>query len=57
MDQKKVQGITKHEVVIQVNLIKPTDYTTIHVKAMITHVTSYNVLVGGRGGGGGGGVF
>ncbi len=44
---KKVRGITKHEVVIQVNPIRPTNYTMAHAKGMVTQVTSYDVLVGG----------
>jgi len=44
---ERARKITKHEVVIQVNLVKPIDYTTIHVKAVVMHVTSYDVLVGG----------
>jgi hypothetical protein len=39
--------ITKHEVVIQVNPIRPTNYTMIHVKAVVTQATSYDVLVEG----------
>jgi hypothetical protein len=44
---KKVQGSTKHEVVIQVNPTKPIDYTIMWAHAIVTHATSYDVLVGG----------
>jgi hypothetical protein len=43
---KRVWGITKHEVVIQVNLIKLVKYTMIHVKAMIMQATSYDATWG-----------
>jgi hypothetical protein len=33
---KRAQGITKHEVVIQVNTIRFIDYTMVHAKAMVT---------------------
>jgi len=32
---ERIQRITKHEVIIQVNPIKPIDYTTIHAKVMV----------------------
>jgi hypothetical protein len=42
-----VQGITKHEVIIQVNPIRPTHYTTVRVKEMVMLARSYDVLVEG----------
>jgi hypothetical protein len=39
--------MTKHEIVIQVNINKPTNYTTMWAQVVVTHVTSYDVLVGG----------
>jgi hypothetical protein len=44
---KKAQGLTKHEIVIQVNINKPTNYTIMWAQVVITHVRSYHVLVGG----------
>jgi hypothetical protein len=44
---KKAPRITKHAVIIQVNPIKPTNYTIVHVKAVVMQATSYDVLVGG----------
>ncbi len=44
---KRVKGITKHGVAIQVNLIRPTNYTMVYAKAMATQATSYNLLVVG----------
>jgi hypothetical protein len=32
---------------IQVNPIRPLDYTTIHAKGVVTQATSYDVLVRG----------
>jgi hypothetical protein len=43
---KRVRGITKHEIVIQISFVRPTDYTTVNAKAMVTKITSYDVLVG-----------
>jgi hypothetical protein len=45
---ERTWGITKHEVVIQLNPIGPANYTTIHAKVVVTQVTSYDVLVGGQ---------
>jgi hypothetical protein len=44
---ERVRGITKHEVFIQINPIKPIDYTTVRVKAMVMQATLYDVMVGG----------
>lgn len=44
---ERAHEISKHEVVIQINLVKPTDYTTIYDKALVTQATSYDVLVKG----------
>jgi hypothetical protein len=33
---ERIQVITKHEVVIQVNHIIPIDYTMVHVKVVVT---------------------
>jgi hypothetical protein len=44
---KKRQGLTTKEIVIQGNLNKPTNYTTMQAWAVVTHVTSYDVLVEG----------
>jgi hypothetical protein len=44
---KRVQGITKHEVIIHVNPIRLVDYTIVHVKVVVTQATSYDVLIGG----------
>jgi hypothetical protein len=44
---ERAQRITKHEVIIQVSLVRLVNYTTVHVKAMVTQATSYDVLVGG----------
>jgi hypothetical protein len=44
---ERAQGITKHDVVIQVYLVKPTYYTTVCAKTVVTQATSYDVLVGG----------
>jgi hypothetical protein len=32
---KRAQGITKHEVIIRVNPVKPTNYTMVHVEAVV----------------------
>jgi hypothetical protein len=45
---KKAQGITKHEVIIQVNPIRHVDYTTFHAKTMVMQAIPYDVLVGGQ---------
>ncbi len=44
---EKVHKISKHEVVIQINPIRPTNYTMIYAKVVVTQVTSYNVLFKG----------
>jgi hypothetical protein len=44
---EKVRKFMKHEIVIQVNTNKPTVYTIIWAQTMVTHVTSYDALVGG----------
>jgi hypothetical protein len=44
---KRAQGITKHEVFIQVNPIRLVDYAIVCAKAMVTKATSYDVLIGG----------
>jgi hypothetical protein len=44
---ERAHKISKHEVVIQNNLVKPVDYTTIYVKVVVTQATSYDVLVKG----------
>ncbi len=43
---KRAQELTKHKVIIQINHAKPTSYTTMHAHTMVTHATSYGVLVG-----------
>jgi hypothetical protein len=43
---ERVQGVMKHEVVIQVNPTKSTDYTTMQACAVVTQVSSYDILVG-----------
>jgi len=42
---EKTQRLTKQEIVIQVNPNKPTNYTIVHAQTMVTHVTSYDMLV------------
>jgi hypothetical protein len=44
---KKAWGITKRKVVIHVNPIRLTNYTTVRAKVVVTHATSYDVLVRG----------
>jgi hypothetical protein len=44
---KKAQGLTKQKIVIHVNINKPTYYTIMWAQALVTHATSYDVLVGG----------
>jgi hypothetical protein len=44
---EKTQRLTKQEVVIRVNPNKPTNYTIVRAQTMVTHVTSYDMLVGG----------
>ncbi len=44
---EKTRRLTKHEIVIYVNPNKPTNYTTMRAQVVVTHVTSYDVLVGG----------
>jgi len=44
---KKARGLTKQEIVIQVNPNKPTNYTIVWAWVVVTHVTSYDVLIGG----------
>jgi hypothetical protein len=44
---EKAQGLTKHEIVIQINDNKPINYTIVWAQVVVTHVTSYDVLVGG----------
>ncbi len=43
----KARGLTKQEIVIQVNPNKPADYIIMWIQVVVTHVTSYDVLVGG----------
>ncbi len=51
---EKAQGLTNHEIVIQVNLNKLANYIIVQAQTMVTNATSYDVLIW-RGGGGGGG--
>jgi hypothetical protein len=44
---KKAQRLTKHEIVIQINDNKLINYTIMWAQVMVTHVTPYDVLVGG----------
>jgi hypothetical protein len=44
---KKAQRLTKHEIVIEINPNKPIDYTIVWAQVVVTHVTSYDVLVKG----------
>jgi len=44
---KKAQGLAKHKIAIQVNPNKPINYNTMQVQMVVTHATSYEVLVGG----------
>ncbi len=44
---EKAQKLTKQEIVIRFNSNKPTYYAIMHAWTMVTHVTSYNILVGG----------
>jgi hypothetical protein len=44
---EKTRRSSKQEIVIQINPNKPTNYTTVQAQVMVTHVTSYDVLVGG----------
>jgi len=44
---EKVKKLTKQEIVIQFNSNRPTYYAIVHVRTMVTHVTSYDILVGG----------
>jgi hypothetical protein len=44
---KKASGLIKHEVVIYVNPNKLANYTTMQAQTMITHVTSYDILLRG----------
>jgi hypothetical protein len=44
---ERIHGITKHEVVIQVNPIRLADYTMVCVKIVVMKATSYDVLVRG----------
>ncbi len=47
---ERAWGITNHEVIVQINLVKFENYiTTVHVKVMVTQATSYDVLIGGGG--------
>jgi hypothetical protein len=43
---RKYWGLIDHEVVVLVNPTKPIDYTRMCAHGMVTHATSYNVLVG-----------
>jgi len=42
---EKAQGLTNHEIVIQVNLNKLANYIIIHAQTMVTNATSYDVLI------------
>jgi hypothetical protein len=44
---EKAQRLTKQEIMIEVNLNKPTNYTIVQAQTMVTHATSYDMLVGG----------
>lgn len=44
---EKAQKLTKQEIVIQFNSNRPTYYAIVHAQTMVTHVTSYDILVGG----------
>jgi hypothetical protein len=44
---KKAWGITKHEVIIQINPIRLVDYTMFHAKTMVIQPILYDVLVRG----------
>jgi hypothetical protein len=44
---EKAQGLTKQKIVIHVNFNKPTYYINVQTQGVVTHVTSYYVLVGG----------
>jgi hypothetical protein len=35
---EKAQGLTKHEIVIQININKPTNYIIVWAQVVITHV-------------------
>ncbi len=47
MGQRRAQGLTKHDITIQININKPTNYIIVWAQVVITHVTSYYALVGG----------
>jgi len=42
---KRAWGLTKHEVVIQIKLVTPINYTIVRIKVVVTHVIWYDVLV------------
>jgi len=44
---KKAQGLAKQKIVIQVNPNKPINYNIMQAQVVVTHATSYDVLVGG----------
>jgi hypothetical protein len=44
---KKAQSLIKHNVVIKINFNNVVGYTTVFIQAIVTQVTSYDVLVGG----------
>ncbi len=44
---EKAKKLTKQKIVIQFNSNRPTYYAIVHVRTMVTHVTSYDILVGG----------
>lgn len=41
-----VQGLTKQSIIIQINPSRPKNYIIVWNQAMVTHATSYEVLVG-----------
>jgi hypothetical protein len=44
---EKTRGLIKQRIVIQVNPNKPTYYIIMRAQIVVTHVMSYDVLVGG----------
>jgi hypothetical protein len=44
---EKARKLTKQKIMIQVNLNKLTNFITVRAQVVVTHVMSYDVLVGG----------
>jgi len=44
---KKARGLAKQKIVIQISPNKLVNYNIVQVQVVVTHVTSYDLLVGG----------